>query len=82
MLLLSQAKNAMESLCEQNYRMYSQDKKTLMRRMSELNLDFLVKKVPQVLAHLDKVNEPSKSQDAYHARLSSRAFENVAVVFL
>ena len=61
---------------------YSQNIKTLMQRMREPNLDFLVKKVPQVLAHLDKVDEPSALQDAYHARLSSRAFETVAVVFL
>ena len=50
--------------------------------MRRPNLDILVKKVPQVLAHLDKVDEPSELQDAYHARLSSRAFETVAVVFL
>ena len=61
---------------------YSQNIKTLMQRMREPNLDFLVKKVPQVLAHLHKVDEPSELQDAYHARLSSRAFETVAVVFL
>ena len=38
---------------------FTKHKKTLMRRMRELNLDFLVKKVPQVLPHLNKVDEPN-----------------------
>ena len=53
-----------------------------MQRMNEPNLYFLVKNIQKVLEHLDKTDKPSESQDAYHARLSSRAFETVAVVFL
>ena len=52
-----------------------------MQRINEPNLDFLVKKIPSVLAHLDKTDKPSELQDAYHARLSSRTFETVAVGF-
>ena len=72
----------MESLTAKHQNTCIHKHKTLMQRMRQPNLDFLVKKVPQVLAHLYKVDEPSESQDAYHARLSSRTFETVAVVFL
>ena len=61
---------------------YTENIKTMMKRMNQTNLDFLVTDIPGVIDFLNKTDTPTESRIAYNTRLSSRNFFTVATVFL
>ena len=53
---------------------YTENIKTMMKRMNQTNLDFLVTDIPGVIDFLNKTDTPTESRIAYNTRLSSRNF--------
>ena len=71
-----------EPLSDTSKGLYTSNIKTMMKRMGQDNLDFLVKDVPGVINFLNETDASTENRSAYNARLSARNFFTVAVNFL
>ena len=70
-----------EPLFDTSKSLYTSNIKTMMKRMGQDNLDFVVNDIPGVINFLNETDASIENRSAYNARLSARNFFTVAVNF-